>query len=50
VSSANLTEHALNLNVELGVVIQGGDAPGRAVDHVDALTREGILQRASFGS
>lgn len=30
ISSANLTEYALNLNIELGVLIKGGDAPRRA--------------------
>jgi phosphatidylserine/phosphatidylglycerophosphate/cardiolipin synthase-like enzyme len=31
ISSANLTEYALNLNMELGILVRGGSLPGRVV-------------------
>ena len=45
VSSANLTEHAFNLNLELGVMVTGSDAARQAVEHIDTLIFEGVLQR-----
>jgi cardiolipin synthase len=45
VSSANLTEFAFDLNIELGVLLTGGIAPGAAVDHIDSLIRTQVLQR-----
>lgn len=47
VSSANLTEYAFSLNIELGVLISGGTAPGEAAGHVDKLIGRGVLCRAS---
>lgn len=44
VSSANLTDYALNLNIELGVLISGGEAPAQAWNNVQALIRKGVLQ------
>lgn len=46
VSSANLTEHAFNLNIELGVLITGGSAAEQATEQVDELIRRGVLRRA----
>lgn len=46
VSSANLTEYAFDLNIELGVVISGGHGPVDAVRHIDELVRLGVLVRA----
>ena len=43
ISSANLTEYALNLNMELGLLVRGGDLPGRVVGHLRRLMREGVL-------
>jgi phosphatidylserine/phosphatidylglycerophosphate/cardiolipin synthase-like enzyme len=43
VSSANLTEFALNMNMELGVLVRGGDLPGRVVDHLHQLMRDRVL-------
>jgi phosphatidylserine/phosphatidylglycerophosphate/cardiolipin synthase-like enzyme len=43
VSSANLTGDALELNMELGVLVTGGDAPGRVRDHFLELIRRGVL-------
>lgn len=45
VSSANLTGHALSLNMELGVLIEGGALPGDVVTQYDRLIERGVLQR-----
>jgi phosphatidylserine/phosphatidylglycerophosphate/cardiolipin synthase-like enzyme len=42
-SSANLTEYAFNLNMELGVLIQGGKLPQDVTSHFDRLISKGIL-------
>lgn len=44
ISSANLTEYALNLNIELGVLIKGGDAPRRAERNIVELIQRKILR------
>lgn len=44
VSSANLTEFAFNLNIELGVLVTGGHVPAEAARHVDELIRQGVLR------
>jgi phosphatidylserine/phosphatidylglycerophosphate/cardiolipin synthase-like enzyme len=44
VSSANLTSYALELNMELGVLVTGGDAPRRVREHFEELVRRRILQ------
>jgi cardiolipin synthase len=46
VSSANLTEFAFNLNIELGVLIDGGHAPAEAARQIDELLRLEILKQA----
>lgn len=43
VSSANLTDHALNLNMEMGVLLTGGDAPKRVHAHVESLMAGGAI-------
>jgi phosphatidylserine/phosphatidylglycerophosphate/cardiolipin synthase-like enzyme len=43
VSSANLTEHALTLNLELGVLITGGPAPSAAEGYFALLIHSGTL-------
>jgi phosphatidylserine/phosphatidylglycerophosphate/cardiolipin synthase-like enzyme len=43
VSSANLTEHALTLNMELGVLIRGGRLPGDVSMHLQRLIERGEL-------
>ena len=48
VSSANLTEYAFNLNIELGVMLTGGAAPEEAADHIDDLVRLGVLRRSAL--
>jgi cardiolipin synthase len=45
VSSANLTDAALGLNIELGTLIRGGDWPGKIQRHFDALIDNGCLLR-----
>jgi phosphatidylserine/phosphatidylglycerophosphate/cardiolipin synthase-like enzyme len=42
-SSANLTEYAFNLNMELGVLIQGGKLPKDVAGHFDSLISRGTL-------
>lgn len=44
VSSANLTSHALNLNIELGVLIRGGTEPERIDQNINALIQHGIFR------
>ncbi|UWE16603.1 DISARM system phospholipase D-like protein DrmC [Herbaspirillum huttiense] len=46
VSSANLTEFAFNLNIELGVMVTGGHGPAEAVRQLDELIRLGVLRQA----
>jgi phosphatidylserine/phosphatidylglycerophosphate/cardiolipin synthase-like enzyme len=43
VSSANLTEYALNLNMELGLFVRGGDLPGRVVQHLRRLVERVLV-------
>jgi phosphatidylserine/phosphatidylglycerophosphate/cardiolipin synthase-like enzyme len=43
VSSANLTEYALNLNMELGLLVRGGDLPALVVGHLRRLVEERVL-------
>lgn len=42
-SSANLTEYALRLNMELGALIKGGPLPSRLRDHLGCLVNGGYL-------
>ena len=43
-SSANLTRYALSINLELGVLIHGGAAPGKVEQQCRALIERGILR------
>ena len=45
VTSANLTGHALDQNLEVGVLISGGQTPRRLMDHFHALIANGTLAR-----
>lgn len=45
VTSANLTGHALDQNLEVGVLIRGGSAPRRLMQHFHALIARGTLTR-----
>jgi cardiolipin synthase len=44
VTSANLTGHALDQNLEVGVLISGGPVPRRLTDHFQALIANGTLR------
>lgn len=46
VSSANLTESALDHNLELGLLVRGGPVPPRIRDHFRALMATGVLRLA----
>jgi len=43
VSSANLTEYAFNFNMELGLLVRGGDLPAQMVSHLRHLVEERVL-------
>lgn len=45
VTSANLTQSGTGKNIEAGILVRGGTAPVRAVEHVDALRAAGVLAR-----
>jgi phosphatidylserine/phosphatidylglycerophosphate/cardiolipin synthase-like enzyme len=42
-SSANLTEYAFSLNMELGLLITGGEQPHWVEEHFDRLIERGVL-------
>lgn len=48
ISSANLTEHAFNLNIELGVLIKGGDLPSRAESYWTSLIQSHVLKAVTI--
>jgi len=43
--SANFTEHAMELNMELGLLLHGGGLPAQVASHFDGLIAAGVLQR-----
>jgi phosphatidylserine/phosphatidylglycerophosphate/cardiolipin synthase-like enzyme len=43
VSSANFTEHAMSLNIELGLMVSGGPLPTRANQLLRDLVRQGVF-------
>ncbi len=45
ISSANLTEFALTLNMEMGLLVRGGSLPRRVVQHFDGLIEKGVLTK-----
>lgn len=45
ISSANLTEYAMTLNMEMGVLIRGGELPRKVEAHFAKLIEQGILRR-----
>jgi len=45
ISSANLTEYAMTLNMEMGVLIRGGELPAKVEAHFANLIELGILTR-----
>jgi phosphatidylserine/phosphatidylglycerophosphate/cardiolipin synthase-like enzyme len=44
-SSANLTEYAFTVNMELGVLLSGGSLPAQVQDQFDRLIASGVLAR-----
>jgi phosphatidylserine/phosphatidylglycerophosphate/cardiolipin synthase-like enzyme len=44
-SSANLTEYAFTINMELGVLVTGGSLPGQVQEHFDRLIANNLLCR-----
>jgi phosphatidylserine/phosphatidylglycerophosphate/cardiolipin synthase-like enzyme len=46
VTSANLTGHALDENMELGLLVRGGSVPRRLAAHFRALAESGIIREA----
>lgn len=49
ISSANLTGHALELNMELGVRIVGGPVPGQVEEHFRELMETGVFVARAAG-
>jgi phosphatidylserine/phosphatidylglycerophosphate/cardiolipin synthase-like enzyme len=47
VSSANLTEFALTVNIELGLLVEGDDTPRRVQQHLESLIESGTFQAAA---
>lgn len=45
ITSANLTSAAMERNMELGVLIRGGDLPDKLMRHLEALISTGIVER-----
>ena len=43
ISSANLTDYAMNLNMEMGILVTGGELPEQARCHFDDLIAGGVL-------
>lgn len=48
ISSANLTDHAMNINMEAGVIIYGGDVPLKLHSHLEALVTTRIISKVQF--
>lgn len=46
ISSANLTGHAMNLNMEMGVFVRGGDLPRQVHEHFKNLIAQKVLVKA----
>jgi cardiolipin synthase A/B len=44
ITSANLTEFAMNLNMELGILVRGGELPGQVRLHFERLIGAGALR------
>lgn len=48
VSSANLTEAAMDLNMEMGIVVRGSEIPSIIHDHFNSLISKGIISRVKY--
>lgn len=49
VSSANLTQSGIQTNIESGILVRGGNAPRRTIEHIGRLMADGELTRLSTG-
>ena len=47
ISSANLTEYAVNLNMKMGVLIEGGELPGQVVMYSRELISQEVLRKVN---
>ncbi|PZN86027.1 MAG: phospholipase, partial [Candidatus Methylumidiphilus alinenensis] len=45
ITSANLTKAAMEINMEAGVLVKGGDLPSRLQDHMNALISTKIIEK-----
>lgn len=43
ISSANLTEYAMTLNMEMGILVRGGSLPAQVSQHFSRLIADGVL-------
>lgn len=50
ISSANLTEYAMSLNMEMGILIRGGELPAQVEAHFGQLAQQGVLRRTEIHS
>jgi phosphatidylserine/phosphatidylglycerophosphate/cardiolipin synthase-like enzyme len=48
-SSANLTEHAMTVNIELGTLIEGGTAPSKVMAQFEHMIAAGLLKQMPSG-
>jgi phosphatidylserine/phosphatidylglycerophosphate/cardiolipin synthase-like enzyme len=44
ISSANLTGHAMTLNMELGLLVHGGPLPAQVETHLERLVERGVFE------
>ena len=44
ISSANLTGHAMKLNMELGLLVRGGALPAQVEAHLERLVERGVFE------
>ena len=49
ISSANLTEYAMHLNMELGILILGGSLPNQVEAHFTSLIDRGVIREVPYG-
>jgi phosphatidylserine/phosphatidylglycerophosphate/cardiolipin synthase-like enzyme len=49
-SSANLTDYAMTLNMEMGVLVTNEGLAQQILRHVGALIRDGVLQESDLGT
>jgi phosphatidylserine/phosphatidylglycerophosphate/cardiolipin synthase-like enzyme len=44
ISSANLTQHAMTLNMEMGLIVRGGPLPAQVAAHLARLVDQGVFR------